>query len=248
MKKIKIKSLSSEVKTEIYNYIKKNFDGTNIKLPTEDEFSDILGVSRVTIRTALNELASDGIIFRKQGRGTFINPQAVTMKVQFNPVVLFKEMIMQSGYTPSVDILGYEEIRPDKETAGKLGINENDNIIMAKKVFYADKKPCVYCEDYFSKEIFRKDSDLVYLKDYKESIFDFIYTYSGRKISWDRVEILTVTNHDKKDLNTYFHCEDKLKSFLLLEGINFDQEDRPVIFAKEYIDTNYICFNSIRKK
>ena len=36
MKKIKIKSLSSEVKTEIYNYIKKNFDGTNIKITKDD--------------------------------------------------------------------------------------------------------------------------------------------------------------------------------------------------------------------
>lgn len=248
MKKIKLKSLSSEVKSEIYNYIKKNFDGTNVKLPTEDEFADILGVSRVTIRTALNELASDGIIFRKQGRGTFINPQAVAMKVQFNPVVLFKEMIIQSGYTPSVNILGYEEIKAGKKTAEMLGIDEDETIIMAKKVFYADKKPCVYCEDYFSKNIFSEESSLLYLKDYEESIFDFIHTYSGRKIAWDRVEILTVTNHDKEDLNDYFQCEDKIKSFLLLEGVNFDQEDRPVIFAKEYIDTNYICFNSIRKK
>ena len=80
------------------------------------------------------------------------------------------------------------------------------------------------------------------------SIFDYIYSYSGRKISWDKVEIFTTTNIDKKDLTEHFQCMEKVKSFLLLEGINFDQNDEPVIFAKEYIDTNYICFNSIRKK
>ena len=248
MKKIKSKSLSSEVKSEIHNYIIKNFDGSNVKLPSEDDFAEILGVSRVTIRTALNELASDGIIFRKQGKGTFINPQAITMKVQFNPVVLFKEMILQSGYTPSVKILGYEMIKPDSKIISLLGLKDNEEIIMAKKIFYADKKPCVYCEDYFSKDIFENTSNLDYLKDYEESIFDFIQTYSGRKISWDKVEILTITNMEKKELNNYFQCNDKIKSFLLLEGINFDQEDRPLLFAKEYIDTNYICFNSIRKK
>ena len=170
------------------------------------------------------------------------------MNVQFNPVVLFKEMILRSGYSPSIEILGYEEITADKKISSSLKIEEGANIILAKKIFYADKKPCVYCEDYFTKDIFKEQSSLKFLKEYKESIFDYIYSYSGRKISCDKVEIFTTTNIDKKDLTEHFQCMEKVKSFLLLEGINFDQNDEPVIFAKEYIDTNYICFNSIRKK
>lgn len=43
------------------------------KLPREEELARILGVSRTTVRQALNDLAADGIVLRRQGRGTFVN-------------------------------------------------------------------------------------------------------------------------------------------------------------------------------
>lgn len=52
-------------------------DGTyaaNEKLPTEDELATEFKVSRATLRQAVGDLVRDGLVSRKQGRGTFINP------------------------------------------------------------------------------------------------------------------------------------------------------------------------------
>ncbi len=43
------------------------------KIPTESTLSSMAGVSMVTVRRALAELASQGIVRREQGRGTFLN-------------------------------------------------------------------------------------------------------------------------------------------------------------------------------
>jgi DNA-binding GntR family transcriptional regulator len=45
-------------------------------MPTEEEFTQKFGVSRVTIRKALNMLQAEKLIIREQGRGTFAAPPA----------------------------------------------------------------------------------------------------------------------------------------------------------------------------
>jgi len=248
MRKIKSQSLSDEVKQEIMQHISSTFDGKDNKLPTEEQFAQMLGVSRITIRTALNDLANDGIIFRRQGKGTFVNPQAVSMKVQFNPVSLFSDMIVQCGYQSSVRLLKTTMTTADEALASRLEIPTDSEVIVAKKIFLADKKPCAFCEDFFAAAILKDPADIKLMKDYPNSLFDFLSLRCGRKIEWDRTEILTVTNKDVPELTENFQCGDAIKSFLLLDCINFDGNDRPIVYSKEYVDTNYIKFNSIRQK
>lgn len=248
MRKIKSQSLSNEVKAEIYQHIKSSYDGTNNKLPTEEQFAKMLGVSRITIRTALNELASEGIILRRQGKGTFINPQALSMNVSFNPVTLFSEMIRQCGFQPSVKLLESEYTKADQQLAKDLLVEIDSDIIITKKIFFADKKPCAFCVDYFSTSLLGSNSDLLHLGDYPESLFDFLEMRCSRKIAWDKSEISTTTNQIEKMLTEHFQCGKKIKPFLRLDCINFDTDDKPVVYANEYVDTDYIRFNIIRQK
>jgi GntR family transcriptional regulator len=44
-------------------------------LPSERDLCDILSASRVTIRKAIDRLIAEGLLFRKQGSGTFVSPQ-----------------------------------------------------------------------------------------------------------------------------------------------------------------------------
>ncbi|MGZ4559167.1 MAG: FadR/GntR family transcriptional regulator [Mycobacteriaceae bacterium] len=51
--------------------------GAGDRLPTERELATRAGVSRTTIRAALDELEEQGIILRHVGRGTYLTPQPV---------------------------------------------------------------------------------------------------------------------------------------------------------------------------
>ncbi|MEG0857007.1 MAG: GntR family transcriptional regulator [Terrisporobacter sp.] len=248
MQRIKSKSLTNEVKDSIYKYIKSLDLSKDTKLPSEENMAQLIGVSRITIRSALNELASEGIIFRRQGKGTFVNSEALQMKAQLNPVKQFTDIIESSGYKSSIKALGYEIINSDFNLSKLLKIKENEPLVAVRKIFYADKNPCTYCVDYFPLSLLEDKNECDDLDKYDDSIFKFLRDKAKVSISWDKVEIGTVTNLENDELNNQFECRDNVKSFLLLEGINFDENDRPVMYIKEYIDTTFIRFNIIRQR
>lgn len=246
-KKLRNKALTEEVRIYLNDYIKSLNLKENNKLPSEEVLAELMGVSRTTIRAVLNEMAAEGIVFRKQGKGTFVNIEALEMKVKFNPVMEFKDMIINSGYKPDVKLLGMKVVKPSRLICEKLGISEKKDIIVARKIFYADQIPCAYCVDYFGKDIIGSASDEDYLK-YPNSIFEYILEKSGKRVTWDKVEILTRTNLDNPELTEVFKLGEKVKAFLLLRGVNFDDNDEPLLYAEEYIDTDFIKFNMIRQR
>ena len=56
----------------------------DMKLPDERTLSSTYNVSRSSIKRALNRMANDGIIFKKRGSGTFINPLYLKNESVFN--------------------------------------------------------------------------------------------------------------------------------------------------------------------
>lgn len=101
--------------------------GVSTKLPREEELSTILGVSTITLRSVLDDLASKGMIFRRHRKGTFVNRGYFEMKASFNPVMHFSDMIINSGYTPRIELLDYRIISVCKDTAEQLQIKEGVN-------------------------------------------------------------------------------------------------------------------------
>ena len=58
--KLRVKSLSGQAKEAILQYIEEMDLKTDNKLPREEALAEMLGVSRITIRQALNDLAAEG--------------------------------------------------------------------------------------------------------------------------------------------------------------------------------------------
>lgn len=64
--------LYERVKSEIKTKIETGEWPTNHRLPSENEMVETLGISRMTANRALRELATEGVIIRVQGRGSFV--------------------------------------------------------------------------------------------------------------------------------------------------------------------------------
>lgn len=82
--------------------------GPGEALPTEAELSESLGISRGTLRHALDKLVQDGVIFRVQGRGTFVSTEQRRQARQQLDVFALISPQLREGMYPSL-VQGFEQ-------------------------------------------------------------------------------------------------------------------------------------------
>ena len=247
MKQIKKINLKSQVRAELEEYIHSlDLDVAN-KLPREEELCRILGISRVTLRSVLDDLAAEGIIIRVHGRGTFVNPHFREIACRFDQAIHFPDLIESSGYKARMEILEIRMEPAEKEVAEALRLAPGAQVWSALKVFYADEHPCVISYDYVSTEIFSEEA-LEKLKNYKDSIFYFLYQETGRRIAWDKVEIDTILSDDILSRGMKVKGFPERKPFLFLSSVNYDEKNRESVYIREYINTSILKYSQIRKR
>lgn len=81
----------------------------NSLLPTEQQLAKRFGVSRITVRGALDLLERSGSVTRLRGRGTVVSPEKVTR--HFSPLTSFEQDMKSQGMAFTTEILSYEPCR-----------------------------------------------------------------------------------------------------------------------------------------
>ena len=71
---MKAKSLYHQIKEYVSKKIREGEYEQNRPIPNERELAELFNVSRITSKRALDELKSDGIIYRKRGSGSYVSP------------------------------------------------------------------------------------------------------------------------------------------------------------------------------
>lgn len=108
-------------------------------LPSETELSRRYGVSVMTVRQAMNELVNEGLIYREQGRGTFVARQPMVHPLQ--RMESFTEDITARGLTPSAQVLAFEHVPAPKEIALALELEPAHEVLRIKRLRLANDRP-----------------------------------------------------------------------------------------------------------
>ena len=103
--------------------------GPNALLPTEKQFGHRFGVSRVTVRTALDLLERSGSVTRYRGRGTVVSPPKIMRR--FSPLYSFERDMTEQGIVFETRVLGFKpEITPPENIRINL-ILPTDSVVGA---------------------------------------------------------------------------------------------------------------------
>jgi GntR family transcriptional regulator len=98
-----------------------------------------MGVSQMTVRQAVKSLCEMGVIYSKQGKGTFIS--RIKLERDFRQVLSFSEETRARGATPHSKLISFRIQAPNQETLEALALNRKEKVFRLRRVRYADSLP-----------------------------------------------------------------------------------------------------------
>ncbi|WP_199732022.1 GntR family transcriptional regulator [Cellulomonas triticagri] len=107
-------------------------------VPSERTLCERFGVSRMTVRQAVDALVSEGVLVREQGRGTFVAPQRMDFEMR---LTTFGEEMRRRGMRPETRVLDARTVAAAPEAADALGTAVGAPLHHLWRVRYADGSP-----------------------------------------------------------------------------------------------------------
>lgn len=136
-----------QLKQQILEKILANELQVDEQIPKEMELGDVLGISRSTIRQAINELVSEGYLYRIKAKGTFVSKPKVDEGF-FQKLESFNQEMLLKGLKPSTKVIALKAIQGMESVNKRLQISVEERLIYLCRVRYADDEPVVYLETY----------------------------------------------------------------------------------------------------
>jgi len=201
--------------------------GFNETVPGEQEATQMFGVSRITAKRALNELAVEGLVKRERGRGTRVIYRAPVPPVEASVEGLL-ENLLAMGLETQVELLSLDYIVPDANVARMLQCGGDCQVQKAVRVRRIEGEPFSYLTTYVPEKIGRSYSRNDLATRPLLSLLERSGVVIGRA-----EQTITATLADAK-VSQILGLEFG-SPLLSIRRVVFDREEKPV----EYLSTLY---------
>jgi GntR family transcriptional regulator len=240
-------SLASQVLKILTQRILDGTYAASAQFPPENMLAKEFGVSRSTIRSALDALAARKLLIRQQGVGTFVS-QLSRLSNPINHYIDFRELIAASGCEPGYEQLSAEIIRSTPALAGFLNLDPEDEVLRVHKVFTADGKAVIHAVNHIPVKIFIERLPIAKSMegDVTQPFFDFFERYCGRTIEYAIADIEAQTARD---------CEifeqmrvGPLVPVIIFRETAYTKSEEPVVHSVDYYPGDGMKFSLIRRR
>ncbi len=240
------KNSSNPIYKQLKNIIIEEIKSKSLKIDTkmlsERDYSEKFGISRITVRQAINELVQEKYLIRIVGKGTFI--ASPDRSIEFTQLISFTEDMEKKGLSVRSKVLEFELIEPELDTMKKLHIDKDDKVFYLKRIRFADEKPMAIQESFI---ISKYCPELPGYDFSKESLYSVIQKDFNLKLSYTRNILKTrISNEEEIDI---FKLKDKISVFIL-DYTAFLKDDIPFEYGSSiYRGDKYTFYNiAVEKK
>lgn len=209
------------------------------KLPTESEFATTYGVSRSTVRAALQQLENQGLTVTRHGLGTFIGPFSRSIKSGLQELNSISETVIAHGMTPGMRFRSAEFRSATPHEAEALALSPEARVFATERSILADSEVVAFSFDAIPSELLPSDLDATTVDG---SLFAMLEDHGI--VPRTAVANIHAANGESLALPDI----DAKTQFLMLEQTHYDASARPILFSKTYFLEGRFEFSILRTR
>ncbi len=206
-------------------------------LPSETSFCEEFGVSRITVRQAVQILTNEGLIIKRHGKGSFVSEKYDQASSRFPR---FLDVCKEQGLSVYSHVLSVTETAATRDLIETLRLAYGESVIQVLSMLYANYKPMVMIRGYYPADTFGflTEADLE-----NQDIRALIQKHTGvdtdiQCIYKDRLSISSADAEEAEHLAV--RKGDSV--FILNETLNFPN-DKPFFTLRETLSGKYFSFD-----
>jgi GntR family transcriptional regulator len=221
---------------------KKIFAGQfqDMRLPDERSLAKTYEVSLSSVKRALTKMENAGIIFKKRGSGTYINPLYIKNESIFNyegSNLGVTDNFQMNGKKPRVKVLSFEVIPPTEELQQELFLQPHDFVYKIVRLRLFDEDPFMIETGYIPIKI---------VQDLNQTIIEgsiFNYLEDSRNLAVTKSFLSIFAEPSQSEDQELLHLKET-EPVGIMEGIFFLDNGTPFEFSHMRFHYKYLKFNT----
>jgi GntR family transcriptional regulator len=222
----------------LHSILERRFEDS--RLPPENELADMLGVSRTTVRSALQSLEQHGVLTRSPRRGTQVHGRLSPSMVALQRLIGFTRLLEEQGYTVETVTTSKVVTAVPDLVASVLGTGAGAQVHEINRLFYASGRPAIWAIDYIPSDLFAEppsDDQLA------QPPFDMGELLVGGPVDHAVVELVPcrATEHAVQQL-----ALEPDEAYLLLEETHYSVAGVVLGFSLIHVNDHFVRFQLYR--
>lgn len=210
------------------------------KLPDERSLAESYGVSRSSIKRALNILAGQGIIFKKRGSGTFVNPLYLKNQPIFHNEgsnLGVTDSYQIDGQKPTIELLNFQVIPANEDLQQALFLSPGDFVYQLERLRRLDGEPFMIETGFIPIKILPELS----VENVTSSIFNFVEATKKKTVTKSFMSVMAEPSTQRdRDLLKISPQE----PVGIMEGIFFLDDGTPFEVSTMRLHYKYLKYNA----
>ncbi len=223
------------IRDALLEFIKKEGYQPGDQLPSEERLQEILNVSRLSMREALQLLEEERIIVTKHGSGRYVLSLPSNLDIDISNLQSVTELLTSYRISTENKLLRVDIHDPDTELCGLLLIKPTEQVLSIERLRYAGNTPIIYSIDTIPLRFLPNDWSE---QDFKGSLFEYIEDRLGKPLRYSQA---TIHACRLEDLNLPFEHADL--TWILLKQVIYSDPAEPLIYSRDYHRGDRIQFH-----
>ena len=228
-----------KVMQDIKNKILNN-EYPEMRLPDERSLAEEYSVSRSSMKRALGVLEQAGIVFKKRGSGTFINPLYLKNKALFRydgSNLGLTDSFKVPGKKQTIKLIDFKVVKASKGIAQDLFLNSNDFVYEFKRLRLLDDQPFLIETGYLPIKIVPELTPEIL----QRSLFNYLEEQQSKAVTKSFLNI-TVQPSSVED-QSLMKLRD-IEPVGVMDGIFFLDDGTPFEVSNMRVHYEYMRFNT----